>query len=490
MDKLTLYSKGVEIAEAKPGEDIHAKFCLCDFGTNQNGTRLNRDTIDRWMSTIINQPLVGRIRGNDFTGHNMRVVQKIDENGNIEKKAEFDTDAFGVFTSCAIENINDVEVITANCDIWARFENVCELIKKRFSEGTLHTSWEIAVGEAHVDEVGDKVIDMGRFTGLCVLGAKVPPAYDSSMMIEAAEADHGDDELVSAFKSDIASESKENVMKDFEISTEDIELSKCDVDEAKISESAENQDQDQEQPEQEVSSGASEHNEDENEQEDKVVDDETDAGAEDEIETSALTVHDIIEKICEVLAHERQYMCEVFPEEHIVWAKCWEETMNTLDYIQYTYAIDGNQIILSEPAMITLTVSPMEINTAISEKVDAIVLANEKIQNLEAEVEELKPYKDAAEKANRDAEISRLMDIAQKSGMFNPEDLESGDVATIISELDETKLKLCIAERYMERQAKPQNREVDVASAEKVERNLYSEDDTYTSLLNAYINKK
>ena len=212
MDNIGFLTKSIEISEIQSNGNILAKFCLCDFSVNGNGVRLNRDTVETWMSSLVNQPLVGRIGyAGDFTGHNMRTATITCADGEKRKTVVFDTEAIGTFTDVAIETVNDVDYIVGSAEIWSRYPMVCELIKKRAAEGTLHTSWEISVTESHRD--GDvKVIDSGCFTALCVLGKNVRPAYESSRMMEVAESLE-DTEFSEALAMDISNESNKEVTK-------------------------------------------------------------------------------------------------------------------------------------------------------------------------------------------------------------------------------------------------------------------------------------
>ena len=88
MDRITLYSSHVYLAEDNSNPDSYiAKFIICDFGRNKNGVSLNRDGIEDWLATLKNKPLVGKIKMKydgtyDFTGHNVKLVNKVDEYGN------------------------------------------------------------------------------------------------------------------------------------------------------------------------------------------------------------------------------------------------------------------------------------------------------------------------------------------------------------------------------------------------------------------------
>lgn len=151
MDNVKLFSNKVWLAEEQGDPDaLIAKIVICDFGVNKNGVMLNRDTIEEWMSSLVNAPLVGKIKAKsngeiDFTSHNATVVTRVDENGNEYADIEFNTDAFGTFVDASIETIEGAECIVATARVWKRFYDASNLIVKRIKEGTLSTSWEIAV---------------------------------------------------------------------------------------------------------------------------------------------------------------------------------------------------------------------------------------------------------------------------------------------------------------------------------------------------------
>ena len=83
MSKEYFYSRNICCSEITEHPDHYlAKFVICDFSVNGNQVALNRDTIESWMSTLVGNPLVGKLvvapKGElDFSGHNMKVVTRI-----------------------------------------------------------------------------------------------------------------------------------------------------------------------------------------------------------------------------------------------------------------------------------------------------------------------------------------------------------------------------------------------------------------------------
>ena len=62
LDTVILRGGKVWLSEQEADPDaLYAKFLVCDFSVNGNGVRLDRDTIDAWVSTLKDQPLVGKI---------------------------------------------------------------------------------------------------------------------------------------------------------------------------------------------------------------------------------------------------------------------------------------------------------------------------------------------------------------------------------------------------------------------------------------------
>lgn len=429
MSKEYFYSRNICCSEITEHPDHYlAKFVICDFSVNGNQVALNRDTIESWMSTLVGNPLVGKLvvapKGElDFSGHNMKVVTRKDNDGNEYKTAEFDTDAFGSFQSVGIERIDDTDFIVASCKIWKRYPKACATILRRIESGTLNTSWEIDVLKAHKGIVGGrmaKIIDDGVFTAHCLLGANVEPAYKCSKLLEVAETDFG------------------------------LELANAYIEDTK-----------------EISNTESNEKEAKNLELNKDKETQT-AQVEPTPETSSLTVDDIMSKLqMEVRKiNSDMYLVEMFPEDHTIWCKKYGP-INDLDYIMFPYTVEGNEVSLGEPQNITLVVSISQVNTKIAELNSTIASLNTELQSAKEEVASLTPYKDQAEKEEAEkaaAELAQkkedLRQYALSSKMITEAEVsEGGNHASLIENLDETGIKSVIAERCVEAAKK--------ASAEK-----------------------
>lgn len=493
MSKEYFYSRNICCSEITEHPDHYlAKFVICDFSVNGNQVALNRDTIESWMSTLVGNPLVGRLvvapKGElDFSGHNMKVVTRKDDDGNEYKTAEFDTDAFGSFLSVGIEKIDDTDFIVASCKIWKRYPKACATILRRIESGTLNTSWEIDVLKAHKGIVGGrmaKIIDDGVFTAHCLLGANVKPAYKCSKLLEVAETDFGL-ELANAYIEDTKEisniESNEKEAKNLELN-KDKETQIAQVENPTETEQAE-QTATESTTEPTTSAEPDVQTSEEGGETPPPTEPETGtepAGEpEPTPETSSLTGRDLYIKLEDAVSKisSDYYMTDVFPEDHTIWCKKWGY-MNELDYIMFPYTVEGDEVSLGEPQNITLTVSISQANTKIAELNSTIASLNTELQSAKEEVASLTPYKDQAEKAEAEkaaAELAQkkedLRQYALSSKMITEAEVsEGGNYASLIDNLDETGIKSVIAERCVEAAKKaPAEKKIETSEVHKPE---------------------
>lgn len=471
LNHITLYSSQVYLAEDNSNPDSYiAKFVICDFGRNKNGVSLNREGIENWLVTLKNKPLVGKIKMKydgtyDFTGHNMKLVNKVDEDGNEYQEVEFDTDAFGTFFDVSIETINDQEVIVASCEIWKRFTKACEIIVNRIKDGTLHTSWEIAIEKSHqgiVDGFMTKIIDVGRFIGHCLLGKQVSPAYDSSGLLEIASANY-DVEFAEALSQDIISQGLdiENKAKEENNLQSNIETNVAEEETVVKTPVANTAEQTTENETSEVTKTN-----------ETVESSEGNTEQTKETEISALTEYDLRKKIREACRAKLDKWCWIsfhFPVEKEVWLEV-EDRESELDFIRMTYTVENDVITVSDPEYVKLTVSIAEVNTKIASlekevetakaeleiKNDAITKASEKIQELNVQISELTPFKEqveAAEQKRIEAEIAedkeRLKAKLLKGNLFTETEIAEKNIADLIEARNESAINSLIADKFV-----------------------------------------
>lgn len=496
MSKEYFYSRNICCSEITEHPDHYlAKFVICDFSVNGNQVALNRETIESWMSTLVGNPLVGKLvvapRGElDFSGHNMKVVTRKDDDGNEYKTAEFDTDAFGSFQSVGIEKIDDTDFIVASCKIWKRYPKACATILRRIESGTLNTSWEIDVLKAHKGIVGGrmaKIIDDGVFTAHCLLGANVEPAYKCSKLLEVAETDFGL-ELANAYIEDTKEisniESNEKEAKNLELN-KDKETQTAQVENPTETEQAE-QTATESTTEPTTPAEPDVQTSEEGSETPPPTEPETStepAGEpepESTTETSSLTGRDLYMKLEDAVSKisSDYYMTDMFPEDHTIWCKKWGY-MNELDYIMFPYTVEGDEVSLGEPQNITLTVSVSQANTKIDELNKTVASLNTELQSAKDEIAELTPYKEQAEKAaaeKAEAELAQrkenLRQYAISSKMITEAELTGeGEFASMIENLDEAGINGVIASRCVEaaKNAKPAEKKIETSEVHKPE---------------------
>lgn len=495
MSKEYFYSRNICCSEITEHPDHYlAKFVICDFSVNGNQVALNRDTIESWMSTLVGNPLVGKLvvapKGElDFSGHNMKVVTRKDDDGNEYKTAEFDTDAFGSFQSVGIEKIDDTDFIVASCKIWKRYPKACATILRRIESGTLNTSWEIDVLKAHKGIVGGrmaKIIDDGVFTAHCLLGANVEPAYKCSKLLEVAETDFGL-ELANAYIEDTKEisniESNEKEAKNLKLN-KDKETQTAQVENPTETEQAE-QTATESTTEPTTPAEPDVQTSEEGGETPPPTEPETStepAGEpepESTTETSSLTGRDLYMKLEDAVSKisSDYYMTDMFPEDHTIWCKKWGY-MNELDYIMFPYTVEGDEVSLGEPQNITLTVSVSQVNTKIDELNKTVASLNTELQSAKDEIAELTPYKEQAEKAaaeKAEAELAQkkenLRQYAISSKMITEAELTGeGEFASMIENLDEAGINGVIASRCVEAAKKaPAEKKIETSEVHKSE---------------------
>ena len=475
MDSIKLTSTRVILSENEENPDVlTAKFIICDFGVNENGVALDRESISEWLNTLVNKPVVGKITVSsdgtaDFTGHNAKVVVRLGDDGQPYEDLEFDTSAFGTFVSVGIETIDGLECITATAEIWKRFAKACEVIKERAEAGTLSTSWEIRVIDAEqsvVDSKPCRLIKLGSFLGHCLLGRGYLPAYPSSGVLSVASADEADTELASALTQDILESSvdTQSYRKEIEtlpnekndaIATEDFEVVTSEEEGEQTAEEPvkENGMSEAEAQSESVPEGEGEAAEDgepageetaEDAPEVSEAGDESNEG-ESGTETSSLTVNDLRRRIAEACARKLgecwAYVAFFFPADNTVWVEdpAFE---NELNFIKFTYSVNDDEVTVSDGEPVVLTVSPRQINDRLSQ-------LEGQISELQSANAELEKYRAEHEENEQAAKRAQLSEYVAKSNRFTSEELEDEDseINKLISELNESAIKALIADR-------------------------------------------
>lgn len=421
-EKTFLTSSTIELSEDEENSQFLTlvnRICYYDE-PNLNSVLLPSDTAEECAQSLIDMPVYAKCRTNadgepTFGSHEVA----LDADGELF----FDTTPIGVHTAVEIKDdtvdvngkLETLPCLFATQKIWKRNKNAVAAIKRLFAEGKLHNSWEIASYEYSFAD-GIKTITGYEFEGNTFLGYEfADPAYGKDAKVVSLSQT---DELMVA-------EALSRDLIDQKSSKEDETLKKN-----KTSAQVEPQvDPQVAEPQPEEPQG------------EPVV--------------ASLTDWDIQRKIDEGardLIDGWYWVAYLFPEEHKALLRV--EGGDELSYMQVSYVVnDDDTVTVSDPVDVKLSVSVSEINSKVAELTDTIASLNQKVNDLTAEVETLTPYREAAQKAEHDAAEAKLRAYAENSKQFTEEELQSEEMTKIFSELDESALKMMIADRVVSAQA-------------------------------------
>lgn len=508
-EKTLIASSVVELSEHPSYIELVDRVCYYD-DSNANGVQLDYDesSLEKAQS-LIDMPVVALYLSDregkpTLGGHAVT---------RTRDGIKFGTSAIGVHTNVWIDDA-EIETVagekkTAKClfstmKIWNRFENMVSAVKRLYSEGRLHNSWEISVN-SYTFEDGIKKLKDYSFIGNALLGEAIPAYGSASAVLSMASVEDDDPQLLIAealsadlVGSDSASninqhqldnsesdrkemnpemEANENiVVEESEVKTEEetVEVVEAEEtvevnteeqtnnEEAEVSEGSESDESETEHSEQEESEAVeSENTEAETEQSDVMNTDE-----------------DIRRKLYKAVDKLRDdkgdwyYVAMLFPEEKIVLVQNYN--MPHLQFVQYSYEINDDEAVLSDRQLVEMTISPLNINSEIESKNSVIADANNRIVELENQVAELEKIKSeydaikAEQEKNEHAEaVNKLRKYVESSGRFTEEEIQSEEIQKAISELNETWLKAEIADRLVASLSKA--KEVDVSETRKTE---------------------
>ena len=523
-ENFILNSKPLEVASYKNYKEATFLISVLDE-PDAYGRIIPEDAGEKYASTIIGFPIVAKLKKNifgqpsDFGGHEVYEVKA--KNGKKVKR--FGTTPIGSVLSAWIEEreLDDFDepkkCILCKAKLWSsRFPEYFKVFDKLWETGNISSSWELTATKVE-EKDGFKIYKVFEFISNCLLGSLKTPAVKQAGVIEYAEFEDYETELAEALEKDMA---------DLDIENEDKEVTDLAEKEKKDTPVEDTEKKGKEAPEAVDDSECKKKKETaecdpkkkksacaEVKDEAEKKDEEAEVGAkkkktscaeveepEEAPETASLTDYDLYRKINEACRKAIDccwgYVSYWFPEDKTVWYKP-DNAENQLDYKLFTYEVIDDEVTVSEPQDVKLTVSVTEMNEVIAEKDekigaltaeleikdDAVIKAGEKISKLNVEVSELKPYKEAVEKAEKErieAEIAEakqtLKNNMLKTKLFTEEEIAEADIAELIEARNETAIKNLIAERYIasfdSNEADP---ETDTASFEK---------DTNTSVAN------
>ena len=462
-EKTFLTSSTIELSEDEENSQFLTlvnRICYYDE-PNLNSVLLPSDTAEECAQSLIDMPVYAKCRTNadgepTFGSHEVA----LDADGELF----FDTTPIGVHTAVEIKDdtvdvngkLETLPCLFATQKIWKRNKNAVAAIKRLFAEGKLHNSWEIASYEYSFAD-GVKTITGYEFEGNTFLGYEfADPAYgkdakvvslsqtDELMVAEALSRDLIDqksskeDETLKKNKTSAQVEPQvDPQVAEPQVTEPVVEPAQAAPVEPTVEPAqAEPQNIEPAEPQPEEPETASEP-----QPEDPVV--------------ASLTDWDIQRKIdqgARDLIDGWYWVAYLFPEEHKALLRV--EGGDELSYTQVSYVVnDDDTVTVSDPVDVKLSVSVSEINSKVNELTDTIASLNQKVNDLTAEVETLTPYREAAQKAEHDAAEAKLRAYAENSKQFTEEELQSEEMTKIFSELDESALKMMIADRVVSAQA-------------------------------------
>lgn len=426
-NKMIITSEVIDLSENIDDRYITLTNRLCYYDEpNLNKVVLPSENAEEKAKSLIDMPVVAKYRKNylgqgDFAGHELT----FDENG----VPIWGTESIGVHKSVEIKKelvttvdnkTKELPCLYATSMIWTRNKHIIDTIKSLYENGGLYTSWEINT-LAYTYENGVKTLSDYEFTANCLLSHMATPAYgNTSKTFDISTLNNTELMIAEALEKDIISEQGVNMSKKEDIT----QIDKQDDNKEKI------------------------------------------------VDTSELTIEDVRRKIVQEVykAHEDiWYVAHIFPMANYVLAKN-EETEGDLTFVKINYTIsDNGEISIDEnEEIITLTISLSEVedvlakkDSAITEQATALVKANEVIDKLKTELSELKPIKEAYEKAEaekKEKELSEKREILKnkviKSKLFSEEEItpsenETSEVYDLIQKADENGINMLIGQRVM-----------------------------------------
>ena len=526
-------SKIVELSEEK--DYLTLKNRVFFFNSpNLNHVQIDYDESSlEQCKTLINCPLLAKyVKRNgqdDLGGHEVSM-----NNGQVE----FNTAAIGTITDVEIVE-EDVETVDGKIQklpclyatevVWTRFKNATNAIQRLYKSGKLHNSWELKSSDYSFSN-GVKYIKGYKFIGNCLLGTESYPAYGLSARVldisentdqyEYLAAESFSEALALDLESESASNTNSNQLdqdtnRKEELSMDVNENVVADTSEEKVKEETAEVTETEEVVEAETKE--EENNEVAEVSEDNPVEESTtdetvevesaeSEDAEGDTEEAAMKTDNDIRRMIRVALNEindEDYMdlAMLFPEEKIVLVQSWR--MKQLQFVQYSYRVDGDKVILEDKKDVEMTISPLQINSEIENKNNAIAEANNRIVELENQNAELVKAKEELDKIKAEqAEtehseaVKKLRDYVVKSGRFTEEEIASEEVQKAINELNETWLKSEIADRLVASLAEQKSKKTEVSEVKETKSTLsvvLSENEksaTPDDILRVFFNRK
>lgn len=486
-ENFTLESQLLEVASHTNYKE--ATFLISVLGEPDEYNRIiPEDVGEKYADTLIGYPIVAKLKKNifgqpsDFGGHESYEIKA--KNGKKVKR--FGTIPIGSVLNVWVEEReldgydNPKKCILCKTKLWSsRFPEYFNVLDKLWKDGHVSSSWELSVLKSEIKD-GFTIFKAIEFIGTCILGSTRTPAVPEGGILEYAELDNSETELAEALEKDLAdSKLDDNEKEEIDLAEKTKKDQSVEDTEEKNTSNVDETEKEEKDKKDTAECGTKKKKKTTTAEIDPEEPDvaensfEPENESEDETQTASLTQNDLLQRISRACRKSANcnwgYVSYWFPEEKTVWFIA-DNRESELDYKLFTYEVDNDEVTVSEPQDVKLTVSVTEVNSVIAEKdkkigdltaeleikENAIIKAGETMNKLKVEISELKPYKEAADKAEQarvEAEIAEVKETLKnnmlKNNLFTEEEVASAEIAELIEARNETAIKSLIADRYI-----------------------------------------
>ena len=176
--------------------------------------------------------------------------------------------------------------------------------------------------------------------------------------------------------------------------------------------------------------------------------------------------------------------------------------------LRFTYSVENDEVIVSDPEEVVLTVSVKDLNKTIAEyektvaeKDELILKTSSEITSLKSENAELSQYKEKFtqfEQEKMEAELAEkketLISSVVKSGQITRKEIEeSEELSSYIDNLDKASLMSIVGERLIASLDKKTDKDIEVSERKDIHvaSNLNNDDDTIdkASIMRKFLHK-
>lgn len=229
-----------------------------------NGTKFTKEAVTNALDTLNYAPLIGYFNGDDFEGHGIEYVIS-----DSEFKCTVKTIPFGVvvkdsqrWEKVQKQNGEYEDYLVVDAYMWSRYEEATSKVK----ENKCNQSMEVICNAGTYKEEGYFEVTDFSFSGLCILGENVAPAFNLAKVRTSESFDK--DEFTSIF------EEMTEALKAF-LKAEEDDFAKCSDDDEDKKKKCED-DEDEEDCKKKKRCEDDEDDEDEDDEEDEDEDEDED----------------------------------------------------------------------------------------------------------------------------------------------------------------------------------------------------------------------